>query len=82
MIYIIYICIGNNAKHQKTQIMTLSVLSLENYLAEIKNIALTLKTENKKTTRGSVREILQNNNPKLTKSEANALINEFVKSRK
>lgn len=60
--------------------MTLSALTLENYIKEIKTIALQLKSENKKATRLLVREGLQKNNPKLTKNEANALINEFAKS--
>ncbi|MCG8226400.1 hypothetical protein [Tenacibaculum finnmarkense] len=59
--------------------MILSALLLENYLSEIKIIALRLKSENKKITRGLVRGELQKKYSKLTKNEANLLINEFIK---
>ena len=61
--------------------MTISALTLENYLKEIKDIALKLKSEGKTPTRILVREELCKSN-KLTKEKANALINEFIRSKK
>tara|TARA_R110002167_G_scaffold132040_1_gene316081 strand:- start:318 stop:512 length:195 start_codon:yes stop_codon:yes gene_type:complete len=64
--------------------MTISALTLENYLKEIKAIVLKLKSEgkgNEKVTRILVREELCKSN-KLTKEEANALINEFIRPKK